>query len=122
MVRRRRGGGGFLPLDAGRHPHDPRLAALTGELSVESATFPHPVGPPSRPGQDARHQAAAPPRRGRSGTRLRNPPVAGDADQRPVTYTPAAGSASEERLRLLASWQASTAPPAGTHDRADQAR
>ncbi|MEU4741507.1 helix-turn-helix transcriptional regulator [Actinosynnema sp. NPDC023658] len=97
----------FLRLDAGRYPDDTRLAALVGELSVKDETFrklwaQHKV-------QEKTH-----------GTKLMHHPVVGDLDLdyetlRPsgdpdvvlAVYTAKAGSPSEERLKLLASWAAS---------------
>ncbi|MDQ2589238.1 helix-turn-helix transcriptional regulator [Saccharothrix yanglingensis] len=97
----------FLRLDAGRYPDDARLAALVGELSVKDETFrtlwaQHKV-------MEKTH-----------GTKLIAHPVvgdldldyeslrpAGDADFTLAVYTAKAGSPTEERLKLLASWAAS---------------
>ncbi|MEW2513831.1 helix-turn-helix transcriptional regulator [Streptomyces sp. NPDC046870] len=112
----------FLHLDAGRHPHDTRLAALIGELSLESTTFRtlwarHPVRDKTYGTKRLHHPLV-----GDLELAYETLVLPGDADQCLVTYTPAAGSASQERLQLLASWQASTTPPLNTYNNADQAR
>ncbi|MEU0567530.1 helix-turn-helix transcriptional regulator [Nonomuraea sp. NPDC005983] len=100
----------YLHLDAGRHPDDPQLAALVGELSMKSEPFRR-----LWPRQDVKDKA--------HGRKLIRHPIVGDLELRYetfavpggesqllVAYTVAAGSPSEERLRLLASWQASEPP------------
>ncbi|MGM1058907.1 helix-turn-helix transcriptional regulator [Saccharothrix sp. Mg75] len=97
----------FLRLDAGRNPDDARLAALVGELSVKDETFRT---------LWAQHKV----REKTHGTKLIAHPVVGDLDLdyeslRPAgdedftlaVYTARAGSPTEERLKLLASWAAS---------------
>lgn len=93
-----------LRLDAGRHPDDPLLTELVGELAVKSEEF--------------RHWWADHNVRERShGTKRYHHPLVGDLtvdyecvtlqgdpDQVLCVYTAAAGSASETALRLLASW------------------
>ncbi|MBB4968248.1 helix-turn-helix transcriptional regulator [Saccharothrix violaceirubra] len=96
----------FLRLDAGRHPDDPLLAALVGELSVKDATFRE---------LWARHAVLEK----THGTKLLRHPVVGDLDLDYETfrlpgepdlalcvYTAPVGSPTQERLRLLASWSA----------------
>jgi len=96
----------FLRFDAGRHPNDPALAELVGELSLRSERFrrlwaDHPV-------RDKRHASAT----------VRHPLVGtmelsyetlalSDPDQRLVAYTAAPDSAAAASLRLLASLHAS---------------
>ncbi len=109
----------FLRLDAGRYPDDASLAALVGELSVKDETFrtlwaQHAV-------LEKTH-----------GTKLILHPVVGDLDLdyeslRPAgdpdltlaMYTARAGSPTEDRLKLLASWAATgperTHHPANPH-------
>lgn len=93
-----------LRLDAGRHPDDPLLAELVGELAVKSPEF-------------RRWWADHNVRERSHGTKRYHHPVVGDLtldyecvslpgdpDQTLCLYTAAAGSASETALRLLASW------------------
>jgi transcriptional regulator with XRE-family HTH domain len=99
-----------LRAEAGRHPDDPELARLVGELSVRSEPFRR---------LWARH-AVREKAHGRK--RIRNPIVGDldlhyetlrlpdDPDQALVTYTAEAGSDTENALRLLASWVADAAP------------
>jgi transcriptional regulator with XRE-family HTH domain len=97
---------GYLRHCAGRHPDDPRIAALVGELSVRSEPF-------------ARWWADHLVREKASGTKRYRHPVVGDLtlgfetlvppgapDQALITYTAEPGSASETALRLLAAWAA----------------
>ncbi|MFB6892441.1 helix-turn-helix transcriptional regulator [Kitasatospora sp. NPDC056327] len=96
----------FLRLEAGRRPDDPRLAELIGELSVRSQEF-------------RRWWAEHPVRDKTSGRKVFHHPLAGrmelvyetlrsadDPDQALVTYTPDAGSPSEDALRMLIAWDA----------------
>lgn len=94
----------ILRLDAGRHPDDPLLAELVGELAVKSPEF--------------RQWWAAHDVRERShGTKHYHHPVVGDLtinyeclalpgdlDQTLCIYTAPPGSASETSLKLLANW------------------
>ncbi|MYV97811.1 helix-turn-helix domain-containing protein [Streptomyces sp. SID3343] len=95
-----------LRMEAARDPHDLRLAALVGELSVQDADF--------RRWWGAHHVAA----RG-MGTKVYHHPVAGDLtldwdtltcatdpDQQLVTWTTEPGSPSHDGLRILSSWAA----------------
>ncbi|AZQ74712.1 MULTISPECIES: helix-turn-helix domain-containing protein [Streptomyces] len=99
-----------LRLEAGRHPDDPQLAALVGELSVKSEEF-------------RRLWAAHNVRdKGHGVKRLLHPLVGeltvacetfvlpADPDQVLVTYHAEPGSPSAESLRLLASWTLEAAP------------
>ncbi|GGN37482.1 helix-turn-helix transcriptional regulator [Streptomyces fuscichromogenes] len=98
-----------LRIDAGRHPDDPRMAMLIGELSLKSADF-------RRLWADHEVKECA------YGTKRIQHPVAGlltlpyetltvpaDPDQTIVAYTPEPGSETAERLTLLGSWKATTA-------------
>ncbi|MGW4912080.1 helix-turn-helix transcriptional regulator [Streptomyces sp. NPDC004270] len=93
-----------LRIDAGRHPDDPRMAALIGELSLKSADF-------RRLWADHEVKACA------YGVKRIQHPVAGllvlpyetltvptAPDQTLVAYTPERGSETAERLALLGSW------------------
>ncbi|MFJ8489260.1 helix-turn-helix transcriptional regulator [Streptomyces sp. NPDC094038] len=97
-----------LRIDAGRHPDDPRMAALVGELSVKSADF-------RRLWADHEVKECA------YGMKRIQHPVAGlltlpyetltvptDPDQTIVAYTPEPGSETAERLALLGSWKVTT--------------
>ncbi len=94
----------YLRLDAGRHPDDPALAALVGELSMRSQEF-----RTLWARQDVREKT--------SGRKLIRHPLVGDLDLRYetlavhsdedqllVTYTAEAGSPTETALRQLADW------------------
>jgi hypothetical protein len=93
-----------LQLYAGRHPHDPRLAELIGELSVRDQDF-------------RRWWAEHDVLRRTYGSKHYHHPVVGDLildyealtpdgdpDQTLGLYTAEPGSPSEHALRLLASW------------------
>ncbi len=111
-----------LRLYAGRHPDDPQLTELIGELSLHSDTF-------RRLWAD--HNVVA----HTSGTkRLHHPlvgdltldylglAVEGDPEQTLIIYTPEPASPSAEALALLASWTTTSATrpqsPEETHNRA----
>jgi transcriptional regulator with XRE-family HTH domain len=93
-----------LRMDAGRHPDDPRLSALVGELSVKSGEFRR---------LWATHEIKE---QGYGVKRLRHPLVGDltlffetfslfdDGEQSLITYHPEPGSPSADALRLLASW------------------
>lgn len=98
-----------LHLYAGRHPEDPQLTELIGELSLHSDTF-------RRMWADHDVQAHT------TGTkRLHHPlvgdlaldyvvlAVEGDPDQTLVLYTPEPASPSAEALDILASWSTASA-------------
>jgi transcriptional regulator with XRE-family HTH domain len=94
----------FLRVDAGRHPDDPRLAELIGELSLHSELFrrhwaEHPVGDKSHALTPVRHPIVG--RLELAYVALRLPD---DPDQVLVTYSAVAGSESAAALRVLASW------------------
>ncbi|PLC11299.1 XRE family transcriptional regulator [Kocuria flava] len=113
---------GTLRLDAGRHPHDPLLAQLVGELSVRSEQFRT---------RWADHRVVE----RRDGIKRLDHPlvgrldicyealdVTGVADQTLFVYTTEPGSESEARLRTLAAWAheespAPAPPPAAAPER-----
>jgi transcriptional regulator with XRE-family HTH domain len=112
----------MLRLYAGRHPDDPQLTELIGELSLHSDTF-------RRMWADHDVQAHT------TGTkRLHHPlvgdltldylvlTVEGDPEQTLTIYTPEPASPSAEALALLASWTGTSASrpqaPEETHHRA----
>jgi transcriptional regulator with XRE-family HTH domain len=94
----------FLRMDAGRHPDDPRLSALVGELSVKSEEFrrlwaTHDVREKSHGAKRMRHPLV-----GELTLSFETFRLVDDADQSFVTYHAEPGSPSAEALRLLASW------------------
>ena len=97
---------GYLRHCAGRHPDDPGITALVGELSVKSELF-------------ASWRADHLVREKASGSKRYRHPIVGEMtlsfetlvppgapDQAMITYVAEPGSASETALRLLASWAA----------------
>ncbi|MBP2381260.1 helix-turn-helix domain-containing protein [Brachybacterium sacelli] len=98
---------GSMRVEAGRDPHDATLQDLVGELSTCSDTFRRLWG-----AHDVRTHGA--------GTKRFHHPVVGELTlayeelaitaepgRAVIVYTAEPGSTSQERLRLLASWQAS---------------
>jgi transcriptional regulator with XRE-family HTH domain len=96
---------GILRVHVGKHPDDPHLASLVGELTAKSEEFRR---------LWERHEVGC----GNPGTmRMRHPlgefdlipesmVLDGDDDQRLLTYHAEPGSSSEEALRTLACWEA----------------
>ncbi|WP_431971587.1 helix-turn-helix transcriptional regulator [Nocardia sp. bgisy134] len=100
-----------LRLDAGRHPDDPLLAELVGELAVKSPQFrrwwaDHNVRERSHGSKRYHHPLV-----GDLTIDYESVSLPGDPDQTLCIYTAEAGSASETALRLLAAWTGSQAPP-----------
>jgi hypothetical protein len=97
---------GTLRLDAGRHPDDPLLSTLVGELTIKSPQF--------RKWWD-NHQVH---QRTHGTKRMRHPDIGsitihyesmvlpGDPDQTLFVYTTDPDSTSADNMRLLASWTA----------------
>ncbi|WP_152363640.1 helix-turn-helix transcriptional regulator [Microlunatus speluncae] len=97
----------FLRLDAGRYPDDTDLAALVGELSVKDETFrtlwaQHAVLEKTHGKKLILHPVV-----GDLDLDYESLRPAGDPDLTLAMYTAPAGSPTEERLKLLASWSAS---------------
>jgi hypothetical protein len=95
----------FLRLDAGRHPDDPLLAELVGDLSLHSQLFrqvwsEHPIRDKTHTGYDLHHPVAG--QLHLTQEALRAPD---DPDQTLITYTAEPGSPSEASVRILTSWQ-----------------
>jgi transcriptional regulator with XRE-family HTH domain len=101
----------YIRMEAARKPDDPRLAELVGDLSIRDPQF--------RRWWAGTHVASK-----RRGTRSYNHPVVGEItlewdaltsdaepDQQIIIYTAEPGSASEQALRILASWAAETFDP-----------
>lgn len=106
----------ILRMDAAANPTDPRLSALVGELSVADEQF--------RQWWAARHVAHQ-----EFGTKqMRHSEVgdltlewdtfrySGDPDQQLVLWSTEPGSASQDKLRILASWSAEHVSVAETRD------
>jgi transcriptional regulator with XRE-family HTH domain len=101
----------WLRMDAGRHPDDPRLSALVGELSVKSEEFrrlwaEHDVKEKSHGVKRMRHPLV-----GELTLSFETFRLVDDPDQSFVTYHAEPGSPSAEALRLLASWGTDAAAP-----------
>lgn len=91
----------YLRLDAGRHPDDPRLAALIADLSLGNETFrrlwnQHPVREKTHGDKRINHPVA-----GALEFRYETLALPGDPDQLIVAYTVEPASPTAERLRLL---------------------
>jgi transcriptional regulator with XRE-family HTH domain len=100
----------YLRMYAGRYPDDPELAELVGELSIHSPEFRehwarHDVKDKSFGTKVLHHDLV-----GEITVRYETLQLPGDLDQLLVTYTVEPGSASEQNLRLLASWAAAGEP------------
>jgi transcriptional regulator with XRE-family HTH domain len=99
----------YLRLAAGRHPDDPALAELIGELSVKSEEFRrwwprHDVQEKTHGTKRITHPIVGP-----LTLAYESLALAGDGDQTLVVYTAEPGSGSETALRLLGA----AAQPAG---------
>jgi transcriptional regulator with XRE-family HTH domain len=93
----------YLRLAAGRHPDDPQLAALIGELSVKSEEFRrwwarHGVRDKTHGTKRFQHPVV-----GRLELAFETLALPADGDQLLILYTAEPGSESETALRLLAS-------------------
>ncbi|MEV0074118.1 MULTISPECIES: helix-turn-helix domain-containing protein [unclassified Amycolatopsis] len=102
---------GQLRLDAGRYSNDPLLAELVGELSVKSDDFrsmwaTHNVKRKTHDTMRITHPLV-----GELTVRYETFTLPGDQEQALETYHAEPGSASEEALRLLASWGTDAAQP-----------
>ena len=98
-----------LHVYAGRHPHDPALAELVGELSVRDEDFrrwwaDHDVHRHAHGSKRLHHPVA-----GELTLFYESLSVDGDPDMSIALQTAEPGSPSEQKLRLLASWAASAA-------------
>ena len=96
----------FLHMDAGRHPDDPALAELVGELSVHSGLFrrlwaQHPVHDKGHATVTISHPVVGTMQLSYEALRLPD-----DPDQTLVTYSAEPASEALLALRLLASWHA----------------
>lgn len=94
----------ILRLDAGRHPDDPLLTELVGELAVKSEEFrrwwaDHNVRERTHGIKRYHHPVV-----GDLAVNYESVAVLGDPDQTLCIYTAEPGSPSETALRLLANW------------------
>lgn len=94
----------ILRLDAGRHPDDPQLVELVGELSVKSPEFcrwwaDHNVRERTHGIKRYHHPLV-----GGITVNYESVALLGDPDQTLCIYTAEAGSSSETALQLLANW------------------
>jgi transcriptional regulator with XRE-family HTH domain len=110
-----------LRLDAGRHPDDPLLAELVGELAVKSQEFrrwwaDHNVRERSHGTKRYHHPLV-----GELTLDYECVALPGDPDQILCVYTSEPGSASETALRLLANWTG-TSPAPDRRSTADSGR
>lgn len=101
----------FLALDAGRHPGDPQLEQLVGELAINSRTFRelwarHDILDAGMGAKRVAHVVA-----GHLEFDYQTLLVPDDPDQLLVTLVPRAGTGTSDRLRLLASWGPGGAAP-----------
>lgn len=102
-----------LRLDAGRHPDDPLLTELVGELAVKSPEFrrwwaDHNVRERSHGTKRYHHPLV-----GDLTIDYESVSLPGDPDQTLCIYTAEAGSPSETALELLATWTGSQRPADG---------
>ena len=115
----------MLRTEAGRHPDDPELIELIGQLSTRSTAF-------------RTRWAANDVRAHRGGTKIFRHPLIGEvtlpfenlhvdavSEQVLTVFTPQPGSPEADAIRLLASWNAdneqNTNHTAGTRDRTPNA-
>jgi transcriptional regulator with XRE-family HTH domain len=109
----------MLRFDAGRHPDDPELSELIGELSMKSPAFAgwwatHDVTERTFGTKDYRHPVV-----GELSIRYEALRLPDDPDQLLIAYTTEAGSPSERAMRLLDAWGgAEPAAPEPAEDRA----
>jgi transcriptional regulator with XRE-family HTH domain len=96
----------FLQLDAGRHPGDPLLAAMVGELTAASPDFARMWAAQRVKEKTAGRKVICHPLVGEISLGYETLTLPGEPDQMLVTYTAPTGSPANDVLRLLASWSA----------------
>ncbi|WP_189225539.1 helix-turn-helix transcriptional regulator [Saccharothrix coeruleofusca] len=99
-----------LRLESGRHPDDPDLAALIGELAIRSGTFRRLWAANDVRQKDSGTTVVAHPVVGRLEFGYEALALPGAGDQYLTAYTYPAGSATAQRLQLLLSWTSEPAP------------
>jgi hypothetical protein len=95
-----------LRAEAGRYPDDPDLAATVGELSMRSDAFRRMWARQSVKEKSHGDKRIVNPIVGELTVHYETFRLPGDPDQMLATYTAEPGSASENALRMLASWVA----------------
>ncbi|MCU1687015.1 MAG: transcriptional regulator [Amycolatopsis sp.] len=108
-----------LRAEVGKHPNDPHMAQIIGELSVQSADFRKMWARQSVQEKAFGLKHMRNPIVGDLGLHYETLRLPGDPDQGLVTYTAEAGSESERALALLASW---IADPTPRNARSEEAR
>lgn len=111
---------GVLRVDAGRHPDDPQLSELVGDLAVRSDDFrrwwaAHPVGERNFGSKRFHHPVV-----GDLTVDFEALALTGDPDQTLFIYTAEPGSASHDALKLLSSWSGVPAGPSRADDHSVQ--
>ncbi|MFJ9379965.1 helix-turn-helix transcriptional regulator [Streptomyces sp. NPDC101455] len=106
-----------LHLYAGRHPDDPQLTELIGELSLRSPQFRHLWGNPDVVCHGMGTKRFHHPLVGDLTLDHEVLGISGDPDQALVVYTPEPASPSAEALNLLGSWTGTPTDPAATPHR-----
>ncbi|WP_281274183.1 hypothetical protein [Sphaerisporangium album] len=104
-----------MRMEAGRHPDDPALNALVGELCVRDPDFrtwwgSHTVRGPRQLGKTYHHPVV-----GALTLDVLQLSVETRPDQHLVAYTAPPGSPSHEALRFLLQWSAHTTDPQHDH-------
>lgn len=99
--------------DVGRHPEDPKLSGLIGDLSIHSEEFRrwwprHEVHRRTTGSKGYHHPVV-----GSFEVRYQALNPGGDEDQTLIVYTTAPGSAADTALRLLATWHEPAGSAAG---------
>lgn len=95
---------GTLRMDAGRHPDDPLLKELVGELAVQSEEFRQWWAEQRVVERTAGTKRFNHPMVGELDVDFEALDVAGESDQTLFIYTTRPGSESERRMRVLAGW------------------
>ncbi|TCO65670.1 helix-turn-helix transcriptional regulator [Actinocrispum wychmicini] len=93
-----------LRLMAARHPDNPRLESVIGELAMHSQQFRELWAHHDVMEKSFGHKAVGHPLVGRMDLGYETFPLTGEQDMILVIYMPEPGSASAEKLALLASW------------------
>jgi transcriptional regulator with XRE-family HTH domain len=106
---------GYLRLDAGRHPGDPAMAALVGELSAHSPEFRRWWAARDVQGETSGRKRITHPVAGELHLAFDTLCLADDPDQALFVHTADPGSPTAQALRLLANWTAAPTPAVTPH-------